>query len=181
MGCAVSMTNSHTEKLLQIGANQWKPISPPKSGDDRTAFYAFMLLPGFSISFFAATLRRSRSSITAYRAAAIKAAQLNPAILEAVHAAVCTITAEHGLQMARLRGKSQLPAWSRLAVREYSKQGFSRREIAVAFKCSPGTVANVLQGKGTAYVVFTGERCLTTSQKKPAGRWRARNDPKSCD
>lgn len=74
--------------------------------------------------------------------------------------------------MARVRGKAQLPAWSRLAMGEYRKWGFSRREIAAAFHCSTGTVANVLQGKGTAYGRFSGERRLTPAQRNPPGRWR---------
>jgi hypothetical protein len=131
-----------------------------------------MLLPGLSISFYAAALGRSRSSVASYRAAAIEAAQSDPAITAAVDAAVRAIRAEHGLQMARLRGKAQLPAWSRLAIGEYRKQGFSRRHIATAFCCSPGTVANVLQGKGTAYALFSGERRLTNVQRDPPGRWQ---------
>ncbi len=89
--------------------------------------------------------------------------------------------AEHGLQMARLRGKAQLPAWSRLAIGEYRNRGFTRREIAAAFHCSPGTVANVLQGKGSAYALFSGERRLTHAQQHPPGRWErgaARNRKK---
>ncbi|WP_218821545.1 hypothetical protein, partial [Sphingobium sp. Z007] len=83
--------------------------------------------------------------------------------------------AEHGLQMARVRGKAQLPAWSRLAIGEYRKRGFSRCEIATAFRCSLGTVANILQGKGTTYGLFSGERRLTQAQRQPPGRWKKRN------
>lgn len=143
-------------------------------------FYTFMLLPGLSLSFYAAILSRSRSSIATYRAAAIEAARLNPAIMEAVESAICALQAEHGLQMARCRGKAQLPAWSRLAIGEYAKRGFTRREIATAFRCSPGTVANVLQGKGTTYPLFSGARRLTPSQQNPPGRWRVGQAPNSC-
>ena len=157
------MTSSHLKKPLRVEGEPWQPVRPPKRGEDRTAFNAFMLLPGLSLSFYAAALGRSRSSIAIYRAAAILAAQSDPAILAAVDAAVWAMQAEHGLQMARLRGKAQLPSWSRLAIGEYRKQGFSRHEIATAFRCSPGTVANVLHGKGTSYALFSGERRLTHS------------------
>ncbi|WP_254557606.1 hypothetical protein, partial [Salmonella enterica] len=62
-------------------------------------------------------------------------------------------------------------AWSRLAIAEYRKRGFSRRQIAAAFCCSIGTVANVLQGKGSSYEVFSFERRLTIFQANPPRRW----------
>ncbi|WP_294335863.1 hypothetical protein [uncultured Sphingomonas sp.] len=165
------MTSSHSKRTLSVEGEPWQPVRPPKRGQDRTAFNAFMLLPGISLSFYAAALGRSRSSISAYRAAAIEASQSDPAITAAVDAAVSAMRAEHGLQMARLRGRAHLPSWSRLAIGEYRKRGFSRREIAAAFRCSPGTVANVLQGKGTSYALFSGERRLTSAQRNPPGRW----------
>ena len=165
------MTSSHSEKLGRVECEPWQPVRPPKRGEDRTVFNAFMLLPGMSLSFYAAALGRSRSSVATYRAAAIEAARSDAAIIAAVDAAVWAMRAEHGLQMARVRGNAQLPAWSRLAIGEYRKRGFSRREIAAAFRCSPGTVANVLQGKGTAHGLFSGERRLTESQRNPPGRW----------
>ncbi len=168
-------TNSHSERAPRIEGEPWQPVRPPKRGKDRTAFHAFMLVPGFSLSFYAAALGRSRSSVAAYRAAAIEAARSDPAIMAAVDAAVWSMRAEHGLKMARLRGKAQLPAWSRLAIGEYRKRGFTRREIAAAFRCSPGTVANVLQGKGSAYALFSGERRLTQAQQHPPGRWQRRS------
>lgn len=166
------MTKAHSERALRVEDAPWQPVRPPKRGQDRTAFHAFMLLPGLSLSFYAAALGRSRSSVSAYRAAAIKAAQSDPAIMAAADAALWAMRAEHGLEMARIRGKAQLPAWSRLAISEYRKRGFSRREIAAAFHCSPGTVANVLQGKGTSYPLFSGERRLTHAQSSPPGRWQ---------
>lgn len=173
------MTKAHSERTLGVEAPPWQPVRPPKRGQDRTAFHAFMLLPGLSLSFYAAALDRSRSSVATYRAAAINAAQSDPAIMAAVDAAVWAMRAEHGLQMARLRGGAQLPAWSRLAMGEYRKRGFSRREIAAAFRCSPGTVANVLQGKGTSYALFSGQRRLTSAQRHPPGRWQSGS--KRCD
>jgi len=166
------MTSSHSERAIRVEGEPWQPVRLPKRGQDRTAFHAFMLLPGLSLSFYAATLGRSRSSVSAYRVAALEAAQSDPAIMAAVDAAVWTMRAEHGLEMARVRGRAQLPAWSRLAIGEYRKRGFSRREIAAAFRCSTGTVANVLQGRGTAYGLFSGERRLTYAQCNPPGRWQ---------
>jgi len=167
------MTKSHSERALRVEGGPWQLVRPPKRGQNRTAFNAFMLLPGLSVSFYAAALGRSRSSVATYRAAAMEAARSNPAIMAAVDATVWSMRAEHGLQMAKVRGSAQLTAWSRLAIFEYRRRGFSRREIAAAFRCSPGTVANILQGKGTAYALFSGERRLTPSQLCPSGRWHA--------
>lgn len=170
-GSAVSMNISHLETPLMVGGEPWQPVHPPKRGEDRTAFNAFMLLPGLSLSFYAAVLGRSRPSVSTYMAAAREAARSDGAIMAAVDAAVCAMRPEHGLQMARVRGKAQLPYWSRLAIGEYRKRGFNRREIATAFRCSPGTVANVLQGKGRGYKALSGERRLTNAQAHPPGRW----------
>ncbi len=166
------MTKSHSEQVLVVGCEPWQPVRPPKRGQDRTAFHAYVLMPGFSLAFHAAALGRSRSALNVYRSAAVAAAQADPAIMAAVDAAVRALRAKDGLQMARVRCRAQLPAWSRLAIGEYRKRGFSRREIAAAFHCSPGTVANVLQGKGTAYALFSGERRLTHAQQHPPGRWQ---------
>lgn len=165
------MTNFHSKRALRIEGDPWQPIRPPKRGEDPTAFHAQLLMPGFSLAFHAKALRRSRSSVATYRAAAIEAARSDPAIIAAIDAAVWAMRPEHGLQMAQVRGRAQLPAWSRLAMGEYRKRGFSRREIAAAFCCSPGTVANVLKGRGTTYALFSGERLLTKFQKHPPGRW----------
>jgi len=130
-----------------------------------------MLLPGLSLSFFASALGRSRSTVAGYRATAIEAAQYDTAIAAAVDAAICGMQPEHGLQMALIRGSAQLPSWSRLAIGEYRRRGYTRRQIAAAFRCSLGTVANVLQGKGVTYALFSGERRLTYAQLNPPGRW----------
>ena len=165
------MTNSHADRAMVAGGATWQPVLPPRRGMDRTKFYAYILLPGFSLAFHAAALGRSRSSLNVYRAAASEAAKTNPAVMEVVDATVCKIRPEDGLRMAQIRRGAQLPSWSRLAIYEYRRRGFSRREIAAAFRCSPGTVANILQGKGTAYALFSGERRLTHAQQRPPGRW----------
>lgn len=166
------MTNFHLEPVQRVEGDPWKPVMLPKRGHDRTAFHAYMLLPGLSLAFHATTLRRSRSTVAAYRVAAIEALLSDPSIAPAVDAAVRAMRPEHGLQMARLRSTAQLPSWSRLAIYEYRKRGFSRREIATAFRCSFGTVANVLQGKGRAVGFFTVERRLTDAQRNPPSRWQ---------
>jgi hypothetical protein len=168
------MTKPHSERALRTEGETWQPIRPPRRGEDRTAFHVQMLMPGFSLAFHAAALGRSRSSLNVYRSAALEAARSDPSIMAGVDAIVRAIRPEDGLQMARLRGKAQLTAWSRLAIGEYCKRGFSRREIATAFRCSPGTVANVLQGKGTAYALFSGERRLTNAQRNPPNKYRPR-------
>lgn len=173
-------TNSHTENVVAERGQGWLPVERPHRGPrfaaDLETFYAYLLMPGFTLSFHSAVLGRSRSSIASYHAAAVEAARTDPAILAMVESMIGEMQAEDGLRMARLRGTAQLPFWSRLAIGEYSKRGVSRREIAAAFRCSPGTVANILQGKGQGYGSLTGERRLTASQRHPPGRWSGQRD-----
>lgn len=175
------MTNFHAKSIPTIDGETWQPIRVPARGQDRTAFHAFVLLPGLSISFLAAVLERSRSSVSAYRRAARKAAQTDPAISEAIDATVWTLQAEHGLQMSRLRGRSQLPIWSRLAIRDYGKRGFTRRQIANAFGCSVSTVNNVLGCKAKSFPPFLGERKLTNSQQCPPNMFGPRSSQHGVD
>lgn len=179
-GRAVLPPNSHAQAGLSTDGARWQPTLPPRRGADRTAFYAAMLLPGLSIAFHATSLARSRTAIRNYKAAAAAAARDDPAIMVAVEATIRQIRAEDGLAMARLRGKAQLPAWSRMAIAEFRHRGVPRRAIAAAFRCSPGTVANVLQGKGSTYALFSGERRLTLYQQQPPGRWSVRHAPQEC-
>lgn len=153
----------------------WQPVPPPPRGERDTnklkAFHAYILTPGFSLAFHSVTLNRSLTSIATYRAKALQAAQNDPTITNMVKANVRAIGPEQGLAMAQARGGSQLPYWSRLAIRDWRKQGASRSEIAKAFQCSGGTVADVLNGKGLSYHL-SGQRRLTPAQAKPPGQWR---------
>jgi hypothetical protein len=163
--------NFHSVSTMGLESAHWKPILPPKRGASRNEFHASLLLPGLSLAFHAAALGRSRTSIATYRAAASEAARSDPSIMDAVTAAIGSLRAEDGLKMAQCRGRTQLPFWSRMAISEYRKRGLSRHEIAAAFHCSPGTVANVLQGRGSGYGALSGERRLTETQRNPLGKW----------
>lgn len=154
---------------------QWQPVPPPARAERDVAklnsFWAYILTPGFTQAFHAATFNRSLTSIANYRANALKAAQADPAIMDMVEDRVRAISAEDGWRMAQVRGEAQMPYWSRLAMRDYRKRGLNRRELSAAFRCSLGTVANVLVGEGCAYQPFSGERRLTAAQLDPPGRW----------
>ena len=165
------MTNFHSEKPRRNGLRGWQPAKIPKRGQSRRAFHAFMLIPGLSGSFYGITLNRSKSSVWAYRAAALKAAHLDPTIFDDVAQLVSEIRPEDGLRMARVRGRAQLPSWSKLAICEYQKRGYSCPDIAAAFCCSKSTVANVLQGRRSTFDLFSGARRLTPAQEKPPGKW----------
>jgi len=151
-------------------------MRPPRRSDhesDRCTFHAYMMLPGLSDAFHSATLNRSLSSVATYRSNAKRASGTDPAVLVIRGEMLATMRAEDGLAMAQLRGRSQMPYWSRLAICEYRKRGYSRRDIASAFRCSLGTVANILRGSGTGYGILSGERQLTGSQQCPRGKWSA--------
>jgi hypothetical protein len=175
------LTNFHTETPPTTAAapadSPWKPVRPPSRGasdQEMISFQAYLLMPGFSIAFHAATLGRSRTSIATYRARARQAEFENPAVREAINAALSALLPEHGLQMAQCRGKSQLPHWSLLAIAEFRERGFSRRELAVMFRCSPGTIANALQWKNRSYDTLSGERRLSAAQQKPPAQFSRR-------
>ena len=155
----------------------WQPISPPSRGageGDRANFHAYMLMPGFSMAFHAATLGRSRSSIATYRRQAQEAALAYPAVTLLVLSKLGALTVYDGLQMAQCRGKAQLPHWSLLAMCEFRERGHSRREIAAAFRCSPGTVAHALQFRNRSYEPLSGARRLTAVQRRPPGQFTER-------
>jgi len=165
------MTNFHSEWSTVPSLPAGIPVHPARRLPPTVAFYASMLLPGISIAFHAEVLGRCRTSVATYRTQAARAAALDPRILDAVTELLRRLRPEDGLAMARARGPAQLPYWSRLAIKDYCKRGLSRVEIAEAFMCSPGTVANILQGKGIAYGALSGERRLSASQQRPSNRW----------
>lgn len=152
----------------------WLPVplaqATREREDAQDAFSAYMLLPGFSIGFHASVLGRSRSTIRAYVADAQAAAQADPAIHLLAAATIAAIRPEDGLAMAVQRKGAHLPYWSRLAIREFHRRGMTRLEIAGAFRCSPGTVAGVLQGESAAYKPLSGVRVLSSTQVSPPNK-----------
>jgi len=115
-----------------------------------------MLAPGFSGSFHMHTLQRSDTSIRRYRREAKAAARSDPTIEKMAHQLVSGLKAEDGLAMARSRGRSQMPHWSRMAISAYRDRGHATEEIAKMFFCSPSTVRNVLRGCGGTYHPLSG-------------------------
>lgn len=77
------------------------------------------------------------------------------------------------MQMAQRRGSAQLPHWSLLAIAEFRDRGFSRRELTVMFRCSPGTIANALHWRNRSYDPMSGERQLNFPQRSPPGKWKS--------
>ena len=165
--------------MRQPGGVGWQPTPPPARGQTDPAvirnFHAYILAPGFSNAFHAATLSKSLTTIATYRAKANTAAQADPTIWTAVQTFVESITPDDGLRMAQVRGDAQMPHWSRLSIRDFRKAGWKITRIAEEFRCSPGTVHNILAGKGTGYASFSGERRLTSAQAAPVGSWQKHN------
>lgn len=150
-------------------------MRPPKRGssdNDRTEFHAYMLLPGLSVGFHAATLRRCRTSVESYRRQAREAASQDALINELMITQLCELRVEDGLEMARLRGTARLPHYSLLAMIEFRARGMSRAQLAVAFCCSLGTVARTLKFQNYAYDPLSGMRRLSRSQEQPPGKFR---------
>jgi hypothetical protein len=179
---ATQVRNPHTNSTSVAGEHtsldRWHPISPPRrrQTDHTTSdhFHAYMLLPGISLAFHAATLKRSRTSIATYRGNALAAIKRDPSIQGHLQNMLRNLSAEDGLEMARCRGSAQLPNWSRLAIREYHRRGLKQHELAAAFCCSRRTIVNVLRGAGRSYRLMSGDRILTLPQQSPPGRFRSR-------
>lgn len=150
---------------------QFSPAMQDAAAAGSRAFLAYMLVPGFTIGFHAATLSRSRSSVRGYILAGNKALAEEPLLVRLVADLARAIRPEDGLAMANARGAAQLPHWSRLAMREYHRRGWTRAELAERFRCSAATVALVLQGKGVAFAAMSGARRLTISQKSPPNQF----------
>jgi hypothetical protein len=125
-----------------------------------------MLLPGLSSAFHRAVLDRGSTAIRGYRAEAQAAADLDPDLSRDATAAAASITPADGMLMARLRGSCQLPFWSRLAIVEYRKRGYTIPAIAKAFHCSPRTVVNVVRRS----VFLSPDRKLTRFQLNPPSK-----------
>jgi hypothetical protein len=125
-----------------------------------------MLLPGLSNAYHRAVLDRGSTSVREYRAEAQAAADRDPELRRDVSAAAALISPADGMLMARLRKQCQLPFWSRLAIVEYRKKGYTIPAIAAAFRCSPRTVTNVIQTS----VFFSPNRKLTWFQLNPPAK-----------
>lgn len=149
------------------------PIAPPRARAptiEHWRFWAYLLLPGFSVAFHAASLGRCVATIASYRLKANEAADRHPEIAKLTMQLLFAIRPEHGLMMAQRRGLSHLPYWSRLAVFEYRKRGATRAELAAIFRCSRGTIANILGGNCAVYDHSSGARILTGVQLSPPGK-----------
>jgi hypothetical protein len=126
-------------------------------------------MPGFSTAYWMQVLGRCYMTIAKWKDGARVSAEQDPELESAVKAAMCNISPADGMLMARVRGASQMPFWSRLAVVEYRKRGYKLTEIAGAFQCAPRTVSYIVQ-RG---VFLTPERKLTRYQENPPAK-RAR-------
>lgn len=139
--------------ISEISKSEWRPRFPGEQGHE-----VMILLPGFSTSYWMRACGKCYSTIAAWKAKA-------QADEDALRSAMSMLTSADGLAMARYRGPTQMPFWSRLAIAEYRKRGFRVREIAGAFECSERTVANVI---GQACFLDPVRR-LTEYQQRPPG------------
>lgn len=167
-------TRWHARLLAKVA---WLPRPLDESvadpGGAERALWAYLLLPGFSIGFHAAVFGRSRSAVRGYLLEAEAAAARDPSLRRLAKLAISNIRPEDGLRMAAQRGGAHLPYWSRLAIREFRKAGLSRIEIARTFRCSLGSVTNVLRGKQGGFHPLAGTRLLSSTQHSPPNRFSA--------
>lgn len=138
--------------LDDLGNARWQV---PGRGDPALA------VPGFSTSYWVQVTGRSYSTVVRWKQ------EMARVTWGAEIAKLMTqIEPADGMLMARLRGSCQMPFWSRLAILEYRKRGFSAREIAAAFGCSPRTVFYLTQRT----IATNPERRLTPHQLNPPSK-----------
>jgi hypothetical protein len=144
---------------------KWRPPSPGGS-----SCLVCMLMQGFSRSYWSEALGCSTTTVSKWRARARAAAVLNPELQRAATEAMCALSPADGMYMARIRGRAQMPYWSRVAVVEYRKRGYGLAEIARAFRCATRTITNII--RRTSFLM--PDRVLTQYQESPPAR-RASN------
>ncbi|MAC58567.1 MAG: hypothetical protein CMH85_09885 [Novosphingobium sp.] len=164
---------SHERDLNpQVSRTTWRPVPPPIAGEPMAPFYISILLPGLSTAYLQTVLNRSYNSIRKHKAKARQAAADDPLILRDVQDLMASLSPSDGLAMARVRERCQLPFWSRIAIADYVKAGFSLSSIAAAFRCSPRTVSNVIRNTDFCHV----DRALAAQQLNPPGKFQPRSE-----
>lgn len=157
----------------QVSRAFWKPVS--LSRETRQDFHDFcvsLLLPGLSNTFHQQVLGRSYTTVRGYRAMAREEAERHPELWRDAESVVRKLTSADGLLMAQLRGRSQLPFWSKLAIVEYRKRGHSISELAGSFKCSRRTIHNVIRSGN----FLSCQRTLPPNKLSPPNKFRAPAD-----
>jgi hypothetical protein len=115
-------------------------------------------LPGFTNVYWRHVLGRCYNTIARWQGEG-----------EVSQEAMAALTPADGMMMARLRGPCQMPYWSRIAILDYRKRGWSVAEIARAFQCSRRTT-HYLMTRGTGWLTI--DRQLTRYQKNPPARFK---------
>jgi hypothetical protein len=149
----------------ELSLARWRPLSRGEAGH-----FATMLMAGFTTAYWMQVHGRCYTTIAKWRADAKRAAELDPELEPAARAAMSALSPADGMYMARIRGPSQMPFWSRLAVVEYRKHGYDLAEIAGAFCCAPRTVGNIVH-RG---MFLSPHRALTEYQRNPPAKRPAR-------
>ncbi len=155
----------------QASRTIWRPVLPPTPGEPLAPFYISLLLPGLSTSFLQTVLRRSYNTVRKYKAQAREASVSDPAIMQGVHELMAGLSPSDGLAMALVRGRCQLPFWSRIAIAEYVKAGSTISSVSAAFRCSSRTVSNIIHRS----VFLNPDRVLAAQQLNPPGRFLPRS------
>jgi hypothetical protein len=148
-----------------------RDVGPKKVARDLD-LAAYLLTPGFSRSYHKQALRVSNATVWKYTAWARELAARDPRIFDMVAANVASISRDDAVLMAVLRGRCQLPFWSKLAICELLNERLEPREVANIFNCSPRTIQYARSQPSIAYNFLTADRQLSSSQLSPPARGR---------
>lgn len=128
-------------------------------------------LPGVTIAWLARANRCSPNTIRRARAA-------TDAKDDSVHELLSNLSAENGVEMARLRcPRGQLPLWSRMAIAEYARQGATYEQLMHLFGVGRSTVYRALHSRTSTFSPLSGHRHLSASQRAPIPLSPPRHDP----
>ena len=148
----------------QLSRANWSvPHLSPRLTGTFQDFAEWLLLPGMSLSLQAHLLSRSVTFARKHRLRAEQMARCCPEIEKRVKRTVATLSPQDGLKMARLRGRCQLPFWSKLALANYRKQGEPLIRLSKAFLCSERCIQYVLSHTNFAQA----DRMLSSVQLCP--------------
>ena len=150
----------------QLSYAQWRPVPATERGDDK--FHALMLTPGLSIGFLGAVLNRGSTAVYRYREEAKQARERSPDLQRLIDDMLSSITPADGLLMAQIRNRAQLPYWSKLAICDYRKRGYTNIELARAFSCCPRTITRITTRED--FIFFS--RPLPQNKLSPPGKFR---------
>lgn len=171
-GVSGSHLKARRPRLKEGMLYDWGTLSDhgPRSLKQDKGLAVNLLTPGFSQAYHQRALGVSNATLWKYMQWARELVCQDRTIAKGVAENVSSINRDDGLLMARRRGSSHLPFWSRLAIAEALYIYKDAGSVADLFKCSVRTVHNVRAGRCISYDLLSGHRVTSSTQTRPPAR-----------